>query len=193
MSWTSVLRNALSATLAERYVLNKQLEKETKDLQNARKRLEVVKQGHAVIQETAKTTQEVVHAGIAGIVTRCLRAVFGDEFPHTFTIRFEQKRGRTEALLLLVGPDGQEVDPLDADAGGIVDVISFALRLASLLLSTPPRRKFLAVDEPFKMVSQEYRTALRDMLVAISEEFGVQVLYVTHVPELVAGEVISFD
>jgi len=187
------LRTQLSRTLAERYLLTKQLEKEEAEQTIAQKHVETAKAAQVLIQGIVQSIQETVHAGIAGIVTRCLRSVFGEDFPHEFAIRFEQKRGKTEARLVLVDANGEEIDPLEADAGGLVDVISFALRLSCLLLTNPSRRRLLVLDEPFKMLSREYRPAVREMMEAVSEEFSVQILYVTHATELVAGEVVELD
>ena len=185
------LRDQLNQSLAERFILTKQEEKLTKEIQETKKELENAKSAQALIQQVAQSVQEIAHAGIAGIVTRCLRTVFGEDFPSEFVIRFEQKRGRTEARLVLVDSGGEELNPLEADAGGVVDVISFGLRIACLLLTSPARRKLLVLDEPFKMLSQEYRPTLRRMLKVISQEFEVQMIMVTHSPELVCGEVVE--
>lgn len=187
------LQAKMNQAIMERDYLIRQRDKMRRDLEELRQHHEDTQTAQAVIQQVVQSVQQVAHASIAGTVTRCLQTVFGDDFPHTFAIRFDQKRGRTEARLVLVGPDGEEVDPLDADAGGVVDVIAFALRLACLLLTRPARRRLLVADEPFKMLSREYRPAVRALLEAVSEEFGVQVVFVTHCPELVTGQVIEFS
>jgi DNA repair exonuclease SbcCD ATPase subunit len=68
--------------------------------------------------------------------------------------------------------------------GGVVDVCSFGLRLAALMLRTPAPRKLLLLDEPFKFVSEEYRPYIVDMIKAVADQMGVQIVLITHIPEL---------
>ena len=141
-----------------------------------------------VLQLVAQTVQQQAHDRIAGVVTRCLAAVFED--PYEFRVVFEQKRGRTEARLVFV-QDGQEIDPLTASGGGVVDVAAFALRLSCLMLSRPPLRRVLVMDEPMKFVSERYRDRVRLMLEQLSTELGVQMIFVTHMSALKTGTVIE--
>lgn len=145
---------------------------------------EVVK----LLQEVATTVQAKAHARISRLVARCLGAVFTE--PYEFEIEFEQKRGRTEARLVFKR-GANEVDPLNASGGGVVDVCSFALRLAALVASRPARRKVMIMDEPFKHLSREYRPAVRALLEGLASELGMQFIIVTHDPALQIGKVVE--
>ena len=158
-------------------------------LKKARTRLNHAGQAQRIVQAVAEGVQQQAHRRIAAVVTRCLKAVFGDD-AYEFRIDFSQKRGKTEAEFKLVR-DGLAVDPADAAGGGVVDVAAFALRLACLLLSVPRRRKLLVLDEPFKHLSKSYRPAVRQLLKAMAEEMGVQMIVVTHDPMLQIGKVIE--
>lgn len=186
----------LSISLCRRYLgeqehLKRSEEEQRQELEQARQYKEDVAQATTLIQEIAQNVQKAAHTQIASIVTRCLDAVFGSG-EYAFKVIFEPKRNKTEANLLLER-NGHDIDPLEADAGGVVDVISFALRLACLLLSRPARRKLLVLDEPFRMLSVEFRPQIRGLLEAISEEFGVQIVLVTHAREIVCGKVLEFS
>ncbi len=141
-----------------------------------------------LVQAVAQQIQEQMHNRIASVVGRALEAVFDE--PYEFRIKFEQKRGHTEASLAFVR-DGLEIDPMTASGGGVVDVAAFALRLACLLLHRPPLRRVIILDEPFKFVSAEYRGRLRLLLERLAEEMKVQIIMVTHIPELTTGKVIQ--
>lgn len=149
--------------------------------------LAAMKEAQVLVQQTATLAQETAHRRIAQLVTECLRAVFDD--PYEFRIEFDRKRGRTEARCLVVRGDC-EIDPLEAAGGGVVDVIAFALRLIALTLKRPERRRLLILDEPFKFVSEEYRERIRDLLLTLSEDLGIQMVIVTHIRELEIGHVI---
>jgi ABC-type Fe3+/spermidine/putrescine transport system ATPase subunit len=82
------------------------------------------------------------------------------------------------------------MDPLDATGGGVCDVAAFALRVACLMLSQPPKRRLLVADEPFRFVSEEYRPAVRQMIETLADELGIQFILVTHATEFEIGKVV---
>ena len=82
---------------------------------------------------------------------------------------------------------------LDAAGGGVVDLTSFAQRLAALMLSQPASRKLLILDEPFRFLSAVYRPTACQLIESLAEEMGVQMVIVTHSEELMTGKVISLD
>lgn len=141
-----------------------------------------------VLQGVAETIQNQVHQRIASVVSRCLEAVFPDAYE--FRITFRQLRGKTEATLYFVR-DGQEIDPVEASGGGVVDLASFSLRLACLTLSLPRKRRLLVLDEPLKHLSKDYRPAVRTILMTLAKELQVQFVIVSHMPELAMGKVIE--
>lgn len=156
-------------------------------LRQAKRNAKATHEAHDIIEQISRELQQQAHTKIASVVTKCLQ-IFDD--PYEFRIQFERKRNQTEARLVFVR-DGLEIDPLSGAGGGVVDVASFALRLACLVLSRPSRRKTIVLDEPFRFVSKEYRPALRDLLQSLSEDLGVQFLLITHIPELVTGKVVE--
>lgn len=139
------------------------------------------------LQMVAQAVQQQAHDRIAGVVSRCLEAVFPED-PYEFKIIFEQKRGRTEARLIFLRAD-KEVDPLGASGGGAVDVAAFALRVSCIMLSQPPVRKVLFMDEGFRFVSVRYRERVRKMLIALSKDLGMQFVMTTHMPEFSTPDV----
>lgn len=141
-----------------------------------------------IVQAIAETIQEEAHDRIAGVVSRCLSAVFDE--PYTFKIQFERIRGRTEAKLLFVR-DGQELNPIDSSGGGVVDVAAFALRVSCLMLARPACRRVLIMDEPFRFVSAGYRGRVRAMVEGLQKDLGIQFIMVTHIEELQMGSVID--
>ncbi len=163
------------------------LAEEEERLVREKARLADVEEALSILQNLATTIQNKVHGQIASIVSRCLAAVFDD--PYEFRIHFSRTRGRSAATMVLVGLDGVEIDPLTATGGGVVDVVSFALRLASLLLTKPARRRLLIMDEPFRFVSKEYRGRIVALLETLAHELQVQFLIVTHMDELAGANV----
>lgn len=162
--------------------------KENKDkLNKSKKRVRDIETAQKIAQETAATLQNHAHEKIAQVVSYCLEAVFDD--PYSFKIRFERKRGKTDAVLSF-DRNGLVIDPISASGGGVVDVASFALRLSCLLLTKPAIRKTLVLDEPFRFVSEEYQDRVAEMLKRISEDMHVQIIMVTHNTKYQVGKTI---
>jgi DNA repair exonuclease SbcCD ATPase subunit len=186
----TTLRKKLDSHRATYTLALAQAAQEEEALREARGQEEVIRQAQALVQEVAEGVQAQAHAQIAGVVSRCLKTVFGED-AYEFRIVFERKRGRTEARLCLVR-GGQEINPTEAAGGGVVDVASFALRLACLVLVRPLKRKLLVLDEPFKHLSREYRPAVAELVLLLARELGVQFLIVSHARDFAVGKVVEF-
>ena len=166
-----------------------QVKEEIKHQQEAKQVFENTQEAHRIIQSVSQAIQQEIHHKIASVVSRCLEAVFGEE-AYQFDIRFEQKHGKTPAVLLLKR-NGMEINPMQAAGGGVVDLVSMALRLVALILQRPPLRRILVLDEPAKHISREYRPAFRQLLETLADEMGVQIIMVTHSSEYATGKVIE--
>jgi hypothetical protein len=183
------LRRTTDRLLADKRAADAVLAAEKDRLADALETAEAAKEAQRLIQEVAKQVQEEAHAQIGGLVTRALNAVFG-ESAYTFEIKFERKRGKTEARLVFVR-DGQEVEPLGGAGGGCIQVASFALQVSCLILQIPPVRRLLVADEKFSMVSKEYRPRLCALIEALAEELDFQFIFTTHLTDMHLGTVIQ--
>lgn len=162
---------------------------EERFLKDAEGHLTRAQDAQEILQRVAQAVQQQAHNRISEVVSSCLRAVFPDD-PYEFKIVFERKRGKTEANLRFTRR-GLDVDPLTASGGGVVDVASFALRVACLVLHRPRLSRLVVLDEPFKFVSADYRENVRGMLEELSQDLKLQIVMVSHIEELEAGKVIQ--
>jgi len=153
--------------------------------------LTYAEEAQRIVQQVAQEIQQQAHKRIAGVVSRCLETVFAGDDIYGFKIRFDRKRGRTEAALILTKNGNEVEDPLNADSGGVVDVAAFALRTACIVLSKPKLRRFLSLDEPFKFVSEEFRDNVRMLLEGLAKDFKFQYVMVTHEKAYQIGKVIE--
>jgi len=151
-------------------------------------RIETIVETQQILQRIAQTLQQSAHDKIARIVTSCLNVVFDD--PYEFKIRFDRKRGKTEARMEFLRDDVIRDDPLGSIGGGVVDIAALALRLACLVLSRPVKRKLVILDEPFRFVSRNYRYRVKAMIEKLAEDLGIQFIIVTHDIGFESGKVI---
>ena len=128
-----------------------------------------------VINIVAKDTEQQLEMRITNIVTMALAAVFPD--PYEFKLVFNERRNQTEADLLLVR-NGEELSPVDGAGGGVLDVVSFALRIAVLLMSG--YRRVIILDEPFRHLSADLQSKASEMMKMLSDKLGIQFIMVSH-------------
>jgi len=166
------------------------LARETEAIKQAIRRRELLEEAAGLINSIAEDIQHRAHESVAQVVTRCLQAVFPD--PYEFKIVFERKRGKTEGRFTFLR-EGQDIDPQTAVGGGVLDVASFGLRVACLMLSKPRKRRILFLDEPFKYVSRNYLGNVVQLLESLSEEMEMQIIMVTHLPELEVGKLVELQ
>jgi len=175
--------------LQDRWAVAKDaVRRERQALRDAKTLVEEALAAQQVGQQIAQSIQDRAHQRIAQVVSRCLEAVFDE--PYEFKIAFQKKRGKTEAIPLF-SRDGNEMDPMEASGGGVVDVAAFALRLICVILTHPSIRHVMVLDEPFKFASIEYRARIRHLVQTLSKEMGVQFIIITHIPELKCGTIIE--
>ena len=154
----------------------------TEALQGMEGRIAAAEEAHVtamkareILSKVAIETQKNFEVQISSIVSMALMAVFAD--PYEFLLRFETRRNQTEADILLV-KNGEEVDPEDSVGGGVMDVVSFALRVAVVVLRQ--KRQTIILDEPFKHLSADLQPKASAMLLMLSNELGIQFIIVSH-------------
>jgi len=159
----------------------------TSNLSEVQDHLRHLENAKIIIREIGAECQEMAQRRIDNVVTKCLQAVFGTH-AYRFRLNFETKRGQTEASAVLVDAYGNELSPTDAVGGGVLDIVAFGLRLGCLALMRPRPAQVLVLDEPFRFLSKQYRGNVRKLLTELSEELGIQIVMVTHIPEFMDME-----
>ncbi|MEM2932335.1 MAG: hypothetical protein QXI61_05785 [Nitrososphaerota archaeon] len=157
-------------------------------IDSASENLQLHKRALSTMQDIAQKIEQVIHQKIADTVTKCIVAVFGNKYK--FDIELEKKRNKTEANLVFTHCNAQ-LDPISSCGGGVLDVASFALRVACISLMKYD--KVVILDEPFKFVSKEYRSAIRELLEQLAESLNMQIIMITHIPDICTGQIIDIE
>jgi DNA repair exonuclease SbcCD ATPase subunit len=153
-----------------------------KRLAEVKDSVECLEKVRLLLQEAASHAREQGRKQVEFMVTQALQFAFGSDLE--FKVVVEEKRDRPEAEFYVCsnyGGDARvETPPQDARGGGVVDVISLALRLALLEAFRPPMGGPVILDEPAKHVSEEFSPQVAQFLKSFSQSLGRQVIMVSH-------------
>ncbi len=138
-----------------------------------------------VVQEVARLTQEELEFKICQIVTSAIQAIFKE--PHELEISFEMKRNKTEAEIYVIDENGNELNLMNDDGGGLLDIVTFSLRLACWRIKSNKTRPLFIFDEPWKNLSKKYRPGAMQFMKDISDKLGIQIVMITHIEEFIDG------
>lgn len=132
--------------------------------------------------EASKHAREQGRRQVEFLVTQALQFVFGEDME--FKVVIEDKRDRPEAEFYVCSTYGGnirvETTPEDARGGGVVDVLSLALRLAMLYAFRPPVGGPVILDEPGKHISEEFSPHVASFLKSFSQSLDRQIIMVSH-------------
>jgi len=154
---------------------------------------QVFEQVGQLLQQTAEHAREQARANIESLVSSTLQAIFGPAYG--FQIEMTEKAGRPEAEFYVLSEHQGELlktKPQDSRGGGVVDVLSLGLRIAMLETYRPRLQGPMLLDEPAKHVSDEYIQATADLLQAVADSFGRQVIMVTHSAHLAESGTVAY-
>lgn len=166
----------------ERTYMQTQITVQTEACATAQTRNDNATLAKELVLDVAQRTQANIGQRISDLVSLALASVF--DTPYEFQVEFVQRRGVTEADLWFVR-DGNKIEPLGASGGGPIDVASLALRLAVWTLNkTTP---VFILDEPFRNLSSDLHHKAGLLLQELSTKLGVQIVMVSHNPQIIAG------
>ncbi len=170
------LKALYNRLLGERSALLQEIEARKRRLEEVREEAECLEKVRLLLMEAARHAREQGRQQVEYLVTHALQFIFGGDL--------EFKRARPEAEFYVCstyGGDARvETTPQDARGGGVVDVISLALRLALLHAFTPRIGGPVILDEPGKHLSEEFSPQLARFLKSYSQSLGRQIIMVSH-------------
>lgn len=147
-------------------------------LDTIRLNLNTAEQARLIIQHVSSETQKCLEYHISELVTLALSAVFPE--PYKLQLKFELKRGQSEAHLMFERDGMVLEDPTMESGGGVVDVAAFALRVSLYSLGNPRSRSVLILDEPLRFLSTDLQLKASEMIRDLSKRLKIQFIIVTH-------------
>lgn len=174
-------------------LLKEKADKE-KHLKLVREEIECLEKVRLLLLTAAEHAREQGRRQVEFLVTQALQFVFGSDLE--FRVKVEEKRERPEAEFYVCSTYGGdfkvETTPQDARGGGVVDIISLALRLALLQAFRPSVEGPVILDEPAKHVSEEFSPQVGQFLKSFSQSLGRQIIMVSHNQHLADSADIAY-
>lgn len=165
------------------FQLTKDIENYTQKEKQLNHDLKLLEDVQVFLQKIAQETQEHLRFQIEDIVNLALETCFPGEY--IFQIKFEISRGKTEAeLVFLDQKTKRQIDPMNASGGGVVDLTTFALRIACYALERGTDN-VIVLDEPFRFLSRDLQQRAGEILKTLSERMNLQIIMVSHIGEII--------
>lgn len=130
-----------------------------------------------VVNAVMLSTQNRAKSVIEDVVTLALKSVFGETY--SFSIEYAVKRNKSEAVLS-IKKGGELYNAEDECGGGIIDVVSFGLRIALWSISKQRTAPVFVLDEPGRFLSAEMAPKFGEMLKEVSKLLSLQFIMITH-------------
>lgn len=177
------MRDRFLKLLAIKHNLLDELAKKSTRLEISNKKAEDLTKARALIIEVSERTQDRLKTRVEGLVTMALNSVF--DRPFKFQLLFEQKRNKIECTPVIIENENVYDEIPDDLGGGLLPVVSFALRVVFWSLENPQSRNVIILDEPIKgaLGGEQIERAVQ-MYKEISHKLGIQLLFVTHNTEM---------
>lgn len=178
------LRSQVDLAKGKRRSIQDSLNAENARLTQVEQETDACAKAQIILQESARLTQEQLEYRISKLVTLAMESVF--ENPYEISLNFQTQRGKTGASIFFL-KDDEPLDPLSEAGGGVVDVAALGLQISLWTLQNPRTRNLLVLDEPLKWLKGgELPDKGAEMIKQISHKLGLQILMVSHSPELIA-------
>jgi DNA repair ATPase RecN len=176
------LRGAVSAADGQLELLGQQRDAALSRGAEAAVRAELTEQARMLLETYSEEEQEALRRRVDALVGRGLSLIFGEGYG--FRTEVGQSRGQAAMSFKIITPEGER-DPMQSHGGGVVNVVSFVLRVVVAAL-TPSLGRTMILDEPFAQLSTEYLDGVALFLRELVDVTGLQLVIVSHEPEIAA-------
>lgn len=187
MSKLKKLRTILERKKGAKSILQKQIKDAEVQIKDLKRDIDSSERAQIIIQTVAQSTQKQLEYRVGELVSLAQASVFDD--PWNLKLNFVLRRGQSECDLLWEQGKGRTSRNLNFNgAGGEEDVGGEGLRFALWNLKKPRSRATFFLDEPLTALKGDvYPERGSQMIKEISKKIGLQIIMITHMPDLTIG------
>lgn len=154
---------------------------------SAHHQAEVLKQALDILRGLEGQWRAKVEGGLTGLISRGMSRVFDEDIE--VVLEASTYRDAT-ALKIKLKQNGLTL-PLTAKGGSYAQVCGFLWQVYFTRSAQPALTSALLLDEPFAMVSEEFRPALGELIQELAKA-GMQFLIILHEREMVASADLAY-
>ena len=180
-SYLYKIKSYISKEEGKKEKILEQIEENKKLIEEIQSEIDLMVKVSALLQRTSEFARSQAKVQIESLVTNCLQYIFENNIE--FEIEIEELYGKPNAEFYVTTKFDDTIiktKPEQSRGGGVVDIISLALRISFLQVHKPRIEGPLILDEPAKHVSEDYIFNVADFLKRTSEMFERQIIMVTH-------------
>ena len=132
-----------------------------------------------------QVTRDKIKESFEMIVTHGLNYIFESD-KYSFHLVFGRRGNLQELDFAVQTPDKNEpLDPMTTDAGGVLNIISFALRIVLMEVGHPKIYGFIISDESFANLSEDRIERASQFLKEINQKMNRQIIAISHQPKMI--------
>ena len=181
------LNSNLSSLQGQCSLLNEQITQHEDKLKQLLDNRECYVKSVELLNLVSEATKIKTKLGFEKIVTYALRYIYNSDY--SFELEFGRRGNLSELDFNVKTPECKEpLNLLDSQAGGVLDVVSVAIRIALLELIKPKIEGMLVLDESFKHLHStppEYLERVSLFIEEINRKFNRQIIMITGRQELI--------
>jgi DNA repair exonuclease SbcCD ATPase subunit len=174
--------NFLHEKKAERRITIERIRELELNYKVLKSRLEDLNEAVSVINIVGVMANDDSKSIIEGIVTEALQLIYDESY--SFIIDTRIQRDQPESYLSVKIGENEYSLRDEELGGGVIDVVSFTLRVTMWAISDPQVDDVLMLDEPLRNLDSERLTKMGVIIKKLSDSLGIQFLIVTHEPQL---------
>lgn len=175
-------RRSLERKKGRQKELQNSIRKMKNELKQTQRSLDASREALSIIQIVAKKTQAHLEYHLSDLVSAGMAAVFPN--PYQLEIDFQSRRNQVEVDMNFLRSD-KKFNPAKC-GGGAKDIAALALQFSIWALRKPRTRPLMLLDEPLKWLKgSDLPTKGSQMIKEISSKLHLQIIMVSHSPELI--------
>jgi DNA repair exonuclease SbcCD ATPase subunit len=179
----STYKDFLNKTKARKALLTEQIEAKQSEMVAISSVLEKLAKVQDIFNTTGALAQSEVKDLLEKLVTESLQFVFGSEY--TFEVETTIARNQPEMEFYICKNGGKFNLRDDTEGGGVLDVVSFVLRILLWAVSTKRTDPVFIFDEPLRHLDGRRARLMGEMIQKLSEMLNLQMILVSHSSHLI--------
>ncbi len=162
-------------------MLEVEKEKVTAEVMKLTEEVDILDKVIILFQKSSQYAREQAKVRIEKLTSNSLQYIFQSDYKFEVELTESRKVANAEFFVVEENENGiVKTQPTISNGGGIVDIVSLALRLAFMENTNPRVDGPLILDEPAKHVSDEYSFDIGNFLVEFSKSTNRQIIMITH-------------